>query len=160
MPMYEYECPVIGTRIDVNGRMSDPPPEWIGVDLLGDWIPLPDDCEPPTEAQIQEAIDGTGTQFGIQLSPDNSISHWVMRRVYCEGVQIAVKDYAVNHAGGVPVSKSLPRRNPRKGTPDTLDGQPVLRFKDGGYSNRNGQPVVRNKADRTNEEGRTGLKFD
>lgn len=64
------------------------------------------------------------------------------------------RDHAVCH-GGAPISKSLPRRPIREGQPDVLDGHQVLRYKDGGYSTRTGQPIVRNRQDSENELSRT-----
>lgn len=70
-------------------------------------------------------------------------------------------DYCIRHGKqGHPFSYSLPRRNPAEGTPDTLDGEPVLRYPDGGYSDMHGKPAVRNQADYRRERDRTGMERD
>ncbi len=72
---------------------------------------------------------------------------------------IIIKHHAVDYKGS-PVSKSLPRRDVKKGKADTVDGHPALRFSDGTCTNRQGQPIVLNRHDTENERSRTGMSRD
>ena len=69
-----------------------------------------------------------------------------------------VKDYAVKHADGSPVSRSLPRRKGGKIT--TEDGHVVKQHKDGGFTDLQGRPIVRTKRERERELKRSGLIED
>ncbi len=70
-------------------------------------------------------------------------------------------NYTISHGSdGKPFANSLPRRKPAEGKADTLDGRPVVRYPDGGISDLQGKPAIRNKSDYESEKARTGMERD
>lgn len=130
MATYEYENDR-GERREISVSMKKPPPEEISfINPDGSWEPTP--------------------RFkGVACAP-------VWRRVYASGVSIHAPNYGVKYKGGLPASRSLPRR--KGGEIDRLHGQTVRRHKDGGYTTLDGRPIVLNKSDYDRERSRTGLE--
>jgi len=59
---------------------------------------------------------------------------------------------------GVPVSRSLPRRNPATGKVASRYGHTIVEHSDGAVTNLQGQPVIDGKAASEREESRTGFR--
>jgi hypothetical protein len=71
----------------------------------------------------------------------------------------------VHDAGGVryksnplPVSQTLAERDTSQGTPETLHGHEVLKYKDGAYTDKQGAWIIRDKSDARRAEELTGTK--
>lgn len=140
MAIYEYSNG-LGKRRQVFGSMLRPPPVAIRF-VVGDDREL--------NADFSEALDcADKTEAECFADPT------VFLRVPARGVKARVPDYAIDYKG-VPASKSLPRR--MGGKHDSLNGHPVKRHADGGYTNLQGQPIVQNRADYDRESRRTGFK--
>lgn len=132
MAVYEFENEATGQRREVVASMKSPPPEFIYIDREGGWHKVPN------------------LERGAVL---------LYRRLYGAGLGIRLPEYGLTYKGA-PASRQLPRRDTKKGQITTLDGHKVVRHKDGGYTLPNGQPLIRNKADRDRECSRTGFRPD
>lgn len=148
MPMYEYRNERTGETREIAGRMSDPPPERVMFKASGEWMPVA--TLAGVEMPHRESL--------LTVSPPLDV--WV--RVYGLGLSVSVPNHAVSY-DGCPASRSLPRRKVRRpdgswvGQPDRLNGQNVIRHKDGGYTTMDGRPIIRGRADADNEKARTGM---
>jgi|GEM_PF-6457727 len=80
-------------------------------------------------------------------------------RVYTNP-RIAIKDAGgVRHPGQeLPISRSLLPRDTSEGTPDTLHGQPVVKYRDGCITTTKGEYIIRDKDDARRAEVATGTK--